>query len=85
MSAGLGTWGETQVTSILSDSTWPKPRSVGAGTAIAKREQLGSGFIRVLVVDLQVLLVEVKWWTDNCNKSIKCGGIREWNIEKRMT
>lgn len=41
MSAGLGTRGETQVTSIVSDPTWPKPKSVGAGTAIEKREPFG--------------------------------------------
>lgn len=39
MSAVLGTLGATQVTSILSGPTWPKPKSVGAGTAIETREQ----------------------------------------------
>lgn len=33
MSAGFGTSGDTQVTSILSEETWPNLRSVGAGTA----------------------------------------------------
>ncbi len=46
MSAVLGTWGETQVTSIVSEPTWPKPKPVGAGTAIEKREQLDSECIQ---------------------------------------
>lgn len=33
MLAGLGTRGDTQVTSMLSELTRPKRRSVGAGTA----------------------------------------------------
>lgn len=38
MSALLGTRGDTQVTSKLSVPTWPKAKSVGAGTAIVKRD-----------------------------------------------
>lgn len=34
------------MTSILSVPTWPKPKSVGAGTAIEKREQLDSESIQ---------------------------------------
>lgn len=48
MSALFGTWGETQVTSILSGLTWPKPKSVGAGTAGVKTEQ-SVRFIRFLI------------------------------------
>lgn len=37
MSAVFGTWGETQVTSMVSGPTCPKAKSVGAGTAVGKR------------------------------------------------
>lgn len=39
MLATLGTRGDTQLTSILSEPTRSKPSSVGAGTAIEKKEQ----------------------------------------------
>lgn len=39
MSAGFGTSGDTQVTSILSEETWPNLRSVGAGTAVEEEEE----------------------------------------------
>lgn len=42
MSAGFGTRGGTQVISKVSGPTSPKPRLVGAGTAIRRREQRGS-------------------------------------------
>lgn len=52
MSAVLGTRGDTQVTSILSEPTRPKPKSVGAGTANAKRDQHDSECIQKVMVDL---------------------------------
>lgn len=39
MSAGLGTRGDAQVTSMLSEPTRPKRRSVGAGTANETKEK----------------------------------------------
>lgn len=39
MSARLGTRGDVQVTSMLSEPTRPKRRSVGAGTANVKKEK----------------------------------------------
>lgn len=39
MLAGLGTRGDTQVTSMLSEPTRPKRRSVGAGTANQNKGQ----------------------------------------------
>lgn len=46
MSAVFGTWGDTQVTSIVSGPTWPKFRSVGAGTAIEKKEKFNSECVK---------------------------------------
>lgn len=39
MLAELGTWGETHLTSMVSDPTSPNVRSVGAGTAVVKTKE----------------------------------------------
>ncbi len=52
MPAALGTRGETQVTSILSDLTWLKPKSVGAGTAVAREKKLDSECVQKVMLDL---------------------------------
>lgn len=57
MSAALGTRGDTHVTSILSEPTRPKPKSVGAGTANAKRDQHDSKCTQKVMVDLYGLLL----------------------------
>lgn len=42
MSVGLGTRGDAQLTSMLSEATRPKRRSVGAGTANEAKGQRDS-------------------------------------------
>lgn len=60
ISAVFGTWGEAQETPILSGPTWLNLRSVGAGTAIEKREQHDSKCIQIVMVDQSDLLF-INW------------------------
>lgn len=71
MLALLGTRGDTQVTSKLSVPTWPKAKSVGAGTAVERERCLYSTIKKYMKTLCHLLKGKSLWLMCVCDPCLK--------------